>query len=50
MVNICIATVFNQGCDVKNFEINRIFLVKLFFYMARKIIQKYKYLKDEKSF
>ena len=33
-----------------NFEINVIFLSKLFFYMTNKSWQKLKYLKNDKSF
>ena len=38
------------GCDVMNFEISPIFLMKLFFYMTKKLKQKFKYLENEKSF
>ena len=38
------------GCNVINFEINLIFLIKLFFYMNKKSRQKRKYLENEKSF
>ena len=33
LVNICIPIVCQQGCDVINFEINRIFLIKSFLYI-----------------
>ena len=32
---MCIAIVCFPGCDVVNFEINLIFLIKPFFYMAK---------------
>ena len=38
------------GCDVINFEINLIFLIKPFFYMTKKSRQKLKYLENDKSF
>ena len=38
------------SCDVMNFEINLTFLIKPFFYMTRKLRQKFKYLKNKKSF
>ena len=47
--NICIAIICFPGCDVVNFEINLIFLIKIFFYMTKKSKQKFKYLKKEKS-
>ena len=37
-------------CDVINFEINLIFLIKPFFYMTKKSRQKLKYLENDKSF
>ena len=43
LVNICIAVVCFPGCDIINLEINLIFLTK-------KSSQKWKYLKNEKSF
>ena len=45
-----IAIVRWPGCDVINFEITLIFLIKLFFYMTKKSRQKYKYLENKKSF
>ena len=36
LVNICIAIVCWPGCDVIDFEINLIFLIKSFFYMTKK--------------
>ena len=38
------------SCDVKNFEINLIFLIKPFFYMTKKSKQKFKYLENERRF
>ena len=38
------------GCDVINFEINLIFLIKPFFYMTKKSRQKFKYFENGKSF
>ena len=38
------------GCDVIKFEINLIFLIKLFWYMTKKPRQKLKYHENEKSF
>ena len=38
------------GCDVINFEINLIFLIKSFFYMTKKSRQKFKNFEKEKSF
>ena len=48
--NMCIAIVCFLGCDVINFEINFIFLVKPFFYMTKKPRKKIKYLENEKNF
>ena len=48
--NICIAIVYFSGCDVKNFEINLIFLIRPSFYMSKKSRRKFKYLENEKSF
>ena len=49
--NMCIAVYYFQGCDVINFEINRIFLMKPFFCKTKKTSrQKIKYLEKEKSF
>ena len=42
--NMCIAIVYLPGCDVINFEIS------CFFYMTKKLRQKFKYLENEKSF
>ena len=38
------------GCDVVNFEINLIFLIKPFFYMTKKSRQKFRYLENENIF
>ena len=48
--NMCIAFVCLPGCDVINFEVNFIFLIKPFFYMTKKSRQKFKYYKNEKRF
>ena len=48
--NICNAIVCCPGCDVINFEISLIFLIKQFFYLAKNLRQKFKYLENEKSF
>ena len=34
--NICVLIVCQPGCDVISFEINLIFLIRLFFYMTKK--------------
>ena len=48
--NMCIAIVCFAGCDAINLEIDLIFLIKLFSYMAKKPRQNFKYLENEKSF
>ena len=50
MANMFIATVCLRGCDVINFEVNLIFLMKSFFFMTKKSWQKFKYIENEKSF
>ena len=50
MGNMSIAIVCFPGCDVINFEINVIFLIKYFFYMSKNSKEKLKYLENEKSF
>ena len=47
---MCFAIVCLPGCDVINFEIKLIMLIKLFLYMTKKSRQKIKYLENEKSF
>ena len=47
---MCIAIACFPGCEVINFEINFIFLIKPFFYMTKNSKQKLKYLENEKSF
>ena len=37
-------------CEVISFKINLSFLIKLFFYITKKLGQKYKYFKNEKNF
>ena len=44
---MCIAMVCEPGCDVINFEINLIFLIKSFSYMTKKSRQKREYLENE---
>ena len=48
--NMSIAIICFPGCDVINFEINIIFLIKPVFYLTRKSRQKFKYLENKKSF
>ena len=50
LCNICIVNVCCQDYDIIIFEINRTFLIKPFFSMIKMSGQKYKYLKNEKSF
>ena len=60
MVNICIAVAcypirvlqlfVTQGCDVKNFKITLIFLIKPFFCIAKTLGQKFRYIEKEKNF
>ena len=50
LVNICITIVCEPDCDVIDFEINQIFLIKPFSYMTKKSRQKFKYPENEKSF
>ena len=50
LANMCIAIVCKQGCDVIGFGINRIFLMKTFTYITKKLRQKFRYLENEKSF
>ena len=38
------------GCDVIDFDINLIFQIEPFFYKTKTSRQKFKYLKNEKSF
>ena len=46
----CIAIVCFLVCDVINFDIIVIFLIKPFFFMTKKSRQKFKHLENEKSF
>ena len=48
--NMRIAIVCFPGCDVLNFEINPIFLIKPFYYLTKMLRQKFKYLENKKSF
>ena len=50
LANMCIAIVCFPGCDVINFEVNLIFLIKPFFYMTKMSKQKFKYLENKKCF
>ena len=50
LVNMCIAIVRLPGFDIISYEINRIFLIKSFFYMTKKSRQKFKCLENEKQF
>ena len=45
-----IAIVCFTGCDIVNFEIDVIFLIRPLFYMTKNLRQKFKYLENEKSF
>ena len=46
---MCITIVCFPGCDIINFGINPIFLIKRFFYMTKKSGQKFKYLENKKK-
>ena len=48
--NLFITNVCYPGCEVKNFEINLIFLIKLLFCLTKKSREKVKYFEKEKSF
>ena len=45
---MCIAIVCFLDCDVINFEINLIFLIKPFLCMIKKLRQRFKHLDNEK--
>ena len=45
----CIPIVFFSGCDVMNFQIDLIFLIKPFFYMTKKSRQKLKALRTKRA-
>ena len=47
--NICIAIICFPGCDVIDFEINLIFLIKPFFYMTKETKQKFEELSVGKN-
>ena len=49
LVNMCIAFVSQPGCAVINFEINLIFLIKLFYYINRKPRQKFNCFENKKG-
>ena len=38
--DMCIAIVCKPGCDVRNFEVNLIFLIKPFFLHDQKVVTK----------
>ena len=48
--NMCVATVCFPCCNVLNFEIKLMFLIRPFTYMAKKPREKPKYLENKKSF
>ena len=48
--SMCIAVICFLGCVVINYEINLIFLIKLFFYKTKMSRQKIKYLENGKSY
>ena len=48
--NLSVIIIFCPACDVINIEINHSFLVKSFFYITKMSKQRYKYLKNQKSF
>ena len=47
---MCIVIICCSVCNVINFEINLSLLIKPFFYITKKSIQKFKYFKNKKSF
>ena len=47
---MCSEIVYKPGCDVMNFEVNLIFLIKPFSYMTKKSWQKLKSFENKKSF
>ena len=44
------AIVCKKGCDIINFEINLVFLIKPFFYITKKSRKKFKYVENERAF
>ena len=50
MDNICVVIICQPACDVIKFQINLIFLIKLFCCMTKNSRQKLKHLENEKSF
>ena len=50
MDNICVVIICQPGCDVIKFQINLIFLIKLFCCMTKNSRLKLKHLQNEKSF
>ena len=47
--NMCIAIVCKPGCDVINFKINLIFLIKPFFYMTKNVKTKTEICRERKE-
>ena len=47
---MCVATVCKTGCDVMNFEVKLIFLIKSFNLDDEKVMTKTKILENDKSF
>ena len=48
--NMCFAIGCQPGCDVMNFEVDFIFLIKPFFLHDQKVMTKFKYLENKKNF
>ena len=46
---MCVVVVCFSSCDITNFEINLVFLIKPFFYMIKESRQKFKYLENKKA-
>ena len=46
---MCLQFASFPDCEVINFEINLIFLIKPFFYMTKKSSQKFEYPENEES-
>ena len=47
---MCIAIDGKTGCDIMNFEVNLIFLIRSFFLHDQNVATKTKYIEKEKSF
>ena len=50
LFNMCIAIVCFPGCDITDFEIDLIILIKPFFYLAKSSRESFKHLENKKSF